>query len=238
MYSQARTLKTYPFLIALIVLMGLWAATATAQDTAQPTSGAGAAPAASGNDTPRDEAKATPLPSTDTHASRVSPLMLPEGYVIGIGDSLDISVWKEGELSKQVSVRPDGMITLPLVGEIKAVGLTPNQLQDQLTAALSKVLSDPQVTVIVIGINSLSFNIMGNVLKPGYYPLVRPVTILDAIALSGGFRDFAKEKKIYVLRTTPEGKQKKIYFNYKDVIRGRNMAQNILLQPRDTLVIP
>jgi polysaccharide export outer membrane protein len=218
--------------------MGLWAATATAQDTAQPTSGAGAAPAASGNDTPRDEAKATPLPSTDTHASRVSPLMLPEGYVIGIGDSLDISVWKEGELSKQVSVRPDGMITLPLVGEIKAVGLTPNQLQDQLTAALSKVLSDPQVTVIVIGINSLSFNIMGNVLKPGYYPLVRPVTILDAIALSGGFRDFAKEKKIYVLRTTPEGKQKKIYFNYKDVIRGRNMAQNILLQPRDTLVIP
>jgi len=239
MYSLARTLKTYSFLTVLIALMGLWAMTAAAQDAAPPApASANAGAAQSAADSPKDEAKATPLPSTDTRASRVSPLMLPDGYVIGIGDSLDISVWKEGELSKQVSVRPDGMITLPLVGEIKAVGLSPNQLQDQLTSALSKVLSDPQVTVIVIGINSLSFNIMGNVLKPGYYPLVRPVTILDAIALSGGFRDFAKEKKVYVLRTTPDGKQQKIYFNYKDVIRGRNMAQNILLEPRDTLVIP
>jgi polysaccharide export outer membrane protein len=127
---------------------------------------------------------------------------------------------------------------LPLVGEIKVVGLTPNQLQDQLTAAFSKVLSDPQVTVGIVSIQSLSFNIMGNVLKPGYYPLNHPVTILDAIALSGGFRDFAKEKKIYILRATPDGKEKKIYFNYKDVIRGRNMAQNILLEPRDTLVVP
>jgi len=241
MYSQATTLKTYRFLIALIVLLGLWTLTAAAQDAAQPATAApssGAAQPTPASDPPKAEAKATPLPSTETSASRVSPMMLPEGYVIGIGDSLDISVWKEGELSKQVSVRPDGIITLPLVGEVKAVGLTPNQLQDQLTASLSKILSDPQVTVIVIGISSLSFNIMGNVLKPGYYPLVRPVTILDAIALSGGFRDFAKEKKIYILRTSPEGKQQKIYFNYKDVIRGRNMAQNILLQPRDTLVIP
>jgi len=183
------------------------------------------------------EANATPLPATDTAASRVSKIT-PEGYVIGIGDGLDINVWKEGELSKQVAVRPDGIITLPLVGEIKAAGLTPDQLQQQLTASLSKVLSEPQVTVIVISVNSLSFNIMGNVLKPGYYPLNHPITVLDAIALSGGFRDFAKEKKIYILRTTPDGQQKKIFFNYKEVIKGRNMAQNILLQPKDIMVVP
>jgi polysaccharide export outer membrane protein len=100
------------------------------------------------------------------------------------------------------------------------------------------VLSDPQVTVIIVSVNSLSFNIMGNVLKPGYYPLNHPVSVLDAIALSGGFKDFAKEKKIYILRTAPNGKQEKLYFNYKQVIKGQKMAQNIMLQPRDTLVVP
>jgi polysaccharide export outer membrane protein len=215
--------------------------TAVAQDAAAPASDTNAAKPVLPSSDSKAEAKATPLPTPDTPAPRVSNAnanMLPEGYVIGIGDGLDINVWKEGDLSKQVGVRPDGMITLPLVGEIKVVGLTPNQLQDQLTAAFSKVLSDPQVTVGIVSIQSLSFNIMGNVLKPGYYPLNHPVTILDAIALSGGFRDFAKEKKIYILRATPDGKEKKIYFNYKDVIRGRNMAQNILLEPRDTLVVP
>jgi polysaccharide export outer membrane protein len=228
---------------AFIVLVGVLSIGAVAQDAAAPASDTAAAKPVLPSSDSKAEAKATPLPTPDTPAPRVSNAgpnanMLPDGYVIGIGDGLDISVWKEGDLSKQVGVRPDGMITLPLLGEIKVVGLTPNQLQEQLTAALSKVLSDPQVTVGVVSINSLSFNIMGNVLKPGYYPLNHPVTILDAIALSGGFRDFAKEKKIYILRPTPDGKDKKIYFNYKDVIRGRNMAQNILLEPRDTLVVP
>jgi polysaccharide export outer membrane protein len=130
------------------------------------------------------------------------------------------------------------MITLPLIGEIKAIGLTPVQLQDQLTTSLQKVVSEPQVTVMVVSVNSMSFNIMGNVNKPGYYPLVHPVTILDAIAISGGFRDFAKQKKIYVLRAMPDGKEKKYMFNYKQVIKGQNMAQNIMLQPHDVLVIP
>lgn len=227
----------HKFILALVVLLGLCAIAATAQDTSsQPSGSSGAAKPVLPN--PDDNvAKATPLPATDTPAPRVSKVA-PEGYVIGIGDGLDIDVWKEGELSKTVAVRPDGMISLPLVGEIKAVGLTPVQLQDQLTTALSKVLSDPQVTVIVVSVNSLSFNIMGNVFKPGYYPLTKPVTILDAIALSGGFRDFAKQKKIYILRTAPDGKEVKFYFNYKDVIKGRNMSQNILLQSRDVLVVP
>jgi len=227
--------------LGLIVVLGMWAMTAVAQDSAPPQSSDSsgmAKPVLPSTDNAKSEAKATPLPTTDTPASRVSKLTLPDGYVIGVGDGLDINVWKEGELSKQVAVRPDGMITLPLVGEIKAIGLTPNQLQDQLTTSLQKVLSDPLVTVSVIAINSLSYNVMGNVQKPGYYPLVHPVTVLDAIALSGGFRDFAKVKKIYVLRAAASGKQQKLYFNYKDVIRGRNMAQNIWLEPRDTLVIP
>jgi polysaccharide export outer membrane protein len=240
MYLQGQGRTMRKFLFALIVLLGSWAMMAAAQDaSAQSSDSSNAAkPVLPNPDSNKDEAKATPLPATDTPASRVSKLPLPEGYVIGIGDGLDINVWKEGELSKAVAVRPDGMITLPLIGEIKAVGLTPNQLQDQVTAALSKILSDPQVTVIVVGVNSLSYNIMGNVSKPGYYPLNHPVTILDAIALSGGFRDFAKEKKIYILRIGPDGKLHKIFFNYKEVIKGRNMAQNVQLEPRDTLVVP
>lgn len=228
--SMQKTLLT-----ALLMLLGLsgfaLAQSATTQDSDA------AKPVIPASDSNKDVAKATPLPSTDTHASRVSPVP-PDSYVIGIGDGLDINVWKEGELSRQVAVRPDGIITLPLVGEIKVVGLTPVQLQDQLTAALTKVVSDPQVTVSVIGVNSLSFNIMGNVYKPGYYPLTRPVTVLDAIALSGGFRDFAKDKKIYILRTSPDGTQQKLHFNYREVIKGKNMAQNVLIQPKDVLVVP
>ena len=234
MYLRAQGATAHKFVVALVILMGCWAVAASAQestaDTAKPV-----IPAEGSNDV----AKATPLPTTGTPASRVaSKVMLPDGYVIGIGDALDINVWKEGELSKSVAVRPDGMITLPLVGELKAVGLTPTQLQEQLTASLSKVLSDPQVTVIVLAVNSLSFNIMGNVYKPGYYPLTRPLTILDAIGLSGGFRDFAKDKKIYILRTMADGSQKKFPFNYREVIKGKKMAQNILLQPNDVLVVP
>jgi len=239
MYQQPQGRTMHKFLFVFIVLLGFWAVTAAAQDASSQGSDSSnaAKPVLSNSDSGKDEAKATPLPATDTPATRVSKVA-PEGYVIGVGDGLDINVWKEPELSKTVAVRPDGIITLPLIGEIKALGLTPNQLQDQLAAALSKVLSEPQVTVIVVGINSLSYNIMGNVAKPGYYPLTHPITVLDAISLSGGLRDFAKLKKIYILRTDANGKQQKIYFNYKQVIKGINMAQNIQVEPRDMLVIP
>jgi polysaccharide export outer membrane protein len=245
MYWQGLAVKTRNFMVALIVLLGLFSLAAYAQDsTTQDTAGqSDSAPAAQpvlpANPTSADpnEAKALPPTPSNTPASRV-PAIRPETYIIGIGDVLEVHVWKEGELSKTVPVRPDGMITLPLIGEIKAIGLTPVQLQDQLTTSLQKVVSEPQVTVMVVSVNSMSFNIMGNVNKPGYYPLVHPVTILDAIAISGGFRDFAKQKKIYVLRAMPDGKEKKYMFNYKQVIKGQNMAQNIMLQPHDVLVIP
>ena len=169
--------------------------------------------------------------------SAFRPLSLT-AYVIGAEDILSINVWKEQEMSRQVPVRPDGMISLPLLGDVKASGLTPLQLQDLLTTDLKKYISDPQVTVIVTQVNSLSFNVVGEVLKPGYYPLTRRMTVLDAIAMAGGFRDFAKVKKIYVLRTDADGKQVRLPFNYRNVIKGKNSSQNIELQPRDTLVVP
>ncbi len=239
MFREGQSVKTRIFFVGMILLVGLCSIAAYAQDsTAQGAESTDTAkPVLPASAPAPDEAKAAPLPASNTPASRV-PAVHSSTYVVGIGDVLEINVWKESELSKTVPVRPDGMITLPLVGEIKAVGLTPDQLKEQVTAALQKVVTDPQVTVMVNSVSSLSFNIMGNVNRPGYYPLTRPMTILDAIAISGGFRDFAKEKKIYVLRTGPTGAQQKIMFNYKEVIKGKKMAQNINLLPHDTLVIP
>jgi polysaccharide export outer membrane protein len=162
----------------------------------------------------------------------------PESYVIGAEDVIDVYVWKEPEMSKTVPVRPDGMISVPLVGETKAAGYTPVQLQDILAESMKKYVSDPQVTVVVEKVSSLSFNIVGEVNKPGYYPLTRRMTVLDAIALAGGFKDFAKMKKVYVLRTVASGSQERLPFNYKQVIKGQNPQQNIELQPRDTIVVP
>ena len=167
-----------------------------------------------------------------------APGVRPESYVIGAEDTILVSVWKEPDMSKSVPVRPDGMISLPLIGEVKAAGYTPVQLQDVLADTMKKYVSDPQVTVVVEKIASLSFNIVGEVNHPGYFPLTRRMTVLDAIALAGGFKDFAKTKKVYVLRTAANGSQERLPFNYKQVIKGQNPQQNIELQPRDTIVVP
>jgi len=161
-----------------------------------------------------------------------------DSFVIGADDVLSISVWKEPEVSRVVPVRSDGKISLPLAGEIQAGGTTPRQLEKAIAAKLQSYISEPEVTVIVQQINSQKFNILGLVAKPGAYPLTNGATILDAIALAGGFRDFAKQKSIYVLRQSPDGSQTRIPFNYKDVIKGKNVEQNIKLQPRDTVVVP
>jgi polysaccharide biosynthesis/export protein len=161
-----------------------------------------------------------------------------DDYLIGDEDVLAISVWHETEISRVVPVRPDGKISVPLLGEIRASGLTPKQLQAAITEGLRKYLDHPEVTVIVQEAKSPQFNIVGEVLKPGSYLLGKPVTVLDAIVLAGGFREFAKQKKIYILRTQSDGSEQRISFNYKDVIKGRKISQNILLQPRDTVVVP
>jgi polysaccharide export outer membrane protein len=219
--------------ILLMFLAGLPVLAAYGQDNTSNAAGAAtpALPPASA------DSKAEQPAADDTHPARVADVNL-KSYVIGTEDILTINVWKESEISRTVAVRPDGMISLPLVGEIKATGLTPVQLQDQISNSLKKLMADPQVTVIVGEVHSLTFNIVGQALKPGYYPLTRRMTVLDAIALSGGFRDFAKDKKIYVLRTSADGKQVRLRFNYRDVIKGKHPEQNIELQPRDTVVVP
>lgn len=159
-------------------------------------------------------------------------------FVIGIDDLLAINVWKEPDITRSVPVRSDGMISLPLVGELQASGRTPHQLEIAITEKLKNYISEPEVTVIVQEIRSQKFNILGQVQRPGSYPLTNSTTVLDAIAIAGGFKDFAKQKNIYVLRQNPDGKESRLDFNYKNVIKGKNAAQNIRLQPRDTIVIP
>jgi polysaccharide biosynthesis/export protein len=159
-------------------------------------------------------------------------------YVIGNDDVLAINVWKEPDVSRSVPVRSDGKISLPLAGEVQAAGRTPLNLEQDIAAKLKSYIGEPEVTVIVQQINSQKFNILGQVTRPGTYPIANSATVLDAIALAGGFRDFAKQKSIYVLRQNADGTQARLPFNYKDVVKGKNQEQNVKLQPRDTIVVP
>jgi polysaccharide export outer membrane protein len=151
---------------------------------------------------------------------------------------LAINVWKEPDISRNVPVRSDGKISLPLVGELQASGMTPKKLENEIASKLQSYISEPEVTVIVQEIRSQKFNILGQVAHPGSYSLANPMTVLDAIALAGGFRDFAKQKSIYVLRRNADGTQARLPFNYKDVIKGKNPSQNVTLASRDTIVVP
>jgi len=176
---------------------------------------------------------------TDTGSGvQPAPKAPDHAFVIGVDDVLGINVWKEPDVSRSVPVRSDGKISLPLVGELTAAGETPKKLEVEIGKRLQNYISEPEVTVIVQEIKSQKINILGQVSKPGSYPLTNTMTVLDAIALAGGFRDFAKQKGIYVLRQTADGSQVRLPFNYKDVIKGKNTKQNVTLEPRDTLVIP
>lgn len=157
-------------------------------------------------------------------------------YVIGADDTLHVSVWKEPDLTATLPVRPDGMISLPLLNDVQAAGLTPMQLAASLTEKLKKYLADPRVTVVVTQINSQRIYITGEVLHTGAVSLLPDMTVLQALA-SSGFTQFANTKNIYVLRIT-NGKQQKYPVNYKQLIKGEDMEQNILLKPGDTIVVP
>jgi polysaccharide biosynthesis/export protein len=161
-----------------------------------------------------------------------------ENFIIGNDDVLAISVWKEPELTKAVPVRSDGKISLPLVGEMQAAGRTPLQLEESITAKLKDFITSPEVTVIVQEVKSRKYNVLGEVSKPGSFPLTATTTIMDAIATSGGFKDFAKKTGVYVLRKGPDGRESRLNFNYKDFIKGKNTNQNIKLEPNDTIIVP
>lgn len=176
--------------------------------------------------------------SPDPKAMGASEKAHDEKYVIGNDDVLNISVWKEPDLTKAVPVRSDGKISLPLVGEMQATGKTPLQLERDITEKLKSFITAPEVNVIVQQVNSRKFNVMGEVAKPGSYSLTASTTIMDAIAIAGGFRDFAKKTGVYILRKGADGRESRINFNYKSFIKGKNSDQNVRIEPNDTIIVP
>lgn len=157
----------------------------------------------------------------------------PKSYIIGPEDILAISVWREADFTRSVQVRPDGKFTMPLIGDITAAGLTPNQLGEVMTKELSKFINKPEVSVSLQSVQSKKFYIIGEVNRTGSFPLVVPTTILEALTNAGGFHEYAKKSKIYVLRGT-----QRIRFNYNEVIKGKKLEQNILLQNGDYIHVP
>lgn len=161
----------------------------------------------------------------------------PSDYVIGPDDVLIVSFWREKDLSGECIVRPDGMISLPLINDIRAAGLTTDQLRDKVMEAASRFVQDPSATVIVKAINSRSVSITGQVARPGPYPLTAAMTVIQLIARAGGLLEFADGKNVVILRT--EGGQTKTFkFNYKEVAQGKKLTQNISLKPGDTIIVP
>jgi polysaccharide export outer membrane protein len=158
-------------------------------------------------------------------------------YVIGPDDVLGIIFWREQDISSEVAVRPDGKISLPLLNEVQAAGLTPEQLRLTLTQAANRFVEDPAVTVVVKAINSRKVFITGQVGKPGPYSLSGSTTVLQLIAMAGGVDEYAKSDKIVVMRTE-SGRTVSHRFNYKQVSQGKNLQQNIELKPGDTIVVP
>jgi polysaccharide export outer membrane protein len=165
------------------------------------------------------------------------PVVQDPNYIIGPQDVIDISVWKEPDLSRLVPVRPDGKISLPLLNDVQAAGLTPTQLGAQITANLTQYVTSPQVTVIVSQINSQRIYILGEVARPGTYTLIPDMNVLQALSNAGGLTAFANSKKVYILRQG-NAKEQKIPFNYKNLISGKDTGDNIALKAGDTIVVP
>jgi polysaccharide export outer membrane protein len=160
-----------------------------------------------------------------------------DSYVIGESDMLAINVWHEPELTRVIPVRTDGKITLPLIGELQASGQTVEQLRATIASQLKRFLEDPEVTVIVQEPRSQFFTVVGKVQKPGSYPLGQRLTVMDGLALSGGFKDFAKVGKIRVVRTHRDGRVERLPFNYK-LAAGGDLNQNFPLEPHDMIIVP
>ena len=162
---------------------------------------------------------------------------LPPGYVIGPEDVIAVLFWRDKEMSGDYVVRPDGQITLPLLNDVQAAGLTPEQLRESLTKAASKLIEDPTVTVGIRAINSRKVFITGMVAKPGAYALTAPTTVVQLLAIAGGVHEVATKKKILIVRTE-NGRQVAYKFNYNDFSKGKNLKQNIELKPGDQIIVP
>jgi polysaccharide export outer membrane protein len=212
--------------LAALLTTGL----ASAQTATQPTTQGATRP------TPSTARPATPQgrPATATASTGIPT---PTDYVIGPDDLLGIVFWRDADMTQDVTVRPDGLITLPLLSDIKAAGLKPEELRDQIQKAAVKFIADPNVTVVVRQINSRNAFITGEVARPGPYPISGQMTVLQLIAVAGGLSEYADRKNITITRSLA-GKVETLKFNYQDVARGKNLAQNIVLRPGDTVVVP
>ncbi len=186
----------------------------------------------------QNAAPAQPAGSSASDAMANAPSSSPAGpdYVIGPEDVLHVAVWKEADLTATLPVRPDGKISLPLLNDVQAAGLTPMQLADSLTEKLKKYVASPRVTVVVSQINSKRIYMVGEVSHTGAVPMLPNMTVLQALS-SSGMTQFANTKKIYVLRME-NGKQQKLPVNYRKLVKGEQMDQNYILQPGDTIVVP
>jgi len=184
---------------------------------------------------------ASPNVASDKAASDKATNVVPDsqagiGYVIGPEDVLHIAVWREADLTATLPVRPDGKISLPLLNDVQASGLTPQQLAASVTEKLKKYIADPRVTVVVTQINSKRVYMVGEVLHPGPMSMIANMTVLQALS-SAGLNQFANTKRIYVLRTE-NGKQQKLPVNYRKLVKGEQIEQNYVLQPGDEIVVP
>ena len=176
-------------------------------------------------------------PDPATPPNVVGGVEVPDHYIIGPGDVLGIVFWREKELSGDVAVLPDGRITLPLINEVNAAGLTPEQLRTQLIEAARQFVTDPTATVVVRQVNSRRVFVTGLVAKPGQYPLYQTMTVLQLIATAGGLLEYAKSDDIVIIRREPSHIVS-FSFNYKEVMKKKNLHQNIDLKPGDTVVVP
>jgi polysaccharide biosynthesis/export protein len=230
---EGYSMKRFCSIGALLLLLSVAAGSLAAQGTPEPAATKGAAP----NATPANQqtaAPATPNAPAATTANYAGP-MEASRYVIGPEDSLQITVWKEPTLSGTIPVRPDGMISMVLVGDIPAAGMTPTALSTDISQRLKKYIQDPVVTVVVLGVNSQRIFLVGEVTKVGPVVMTPGMTPLQAIVTGGGLTQFANSRRIYILRVVA-GKQQKIPYNYKHALKGENAAVSLL--PGDTIVVP
>ena len=211
--------------LGVFLLVGVLASMAAAQANAK------------ANDDAKPPAADKAQPATADKAQAEPVSVAPDDYKIGPDDMLHISVWKEPDLTEPaLPVRPDGKISLPLLNDVVAAGLTPSQLADSISTKLKKYLADPRVTVIVTAMNSQRIYVLGEVTHTGTMALQPNMTVLQALA-SAGFTQFANTKGIYLLRTE-NGKQQKIPVNYRALLKGASVDQNLVLRPGDTIVVP
>jgi polysaccharide export outer membrane protein len=181
--------------------------------------------------------KAASPPAAAAATGTTAAVPFAPDYLIGAEDILSIVFWRDKDMSAEVMVRPDGMISLPLLNEVHAAGLTPTQLKDLLVEQSKKFVEDPNVTVVIKQINSRKVFITGEIAKPGPYPLTGPTTILQLISVAGGLRDYAKSDKIAIMRIE-NGKPLSYRFNFQEVLKNKNLKQNIELKPGDTIIVP